>query len=79
MRNAQDFTRRVEPVGQRDACYLPRLSHVTQTCQEGVTDALKRGQSALVNGRYWGQMIAGNGLLEYYGAHVRRHPYPLAD
>lgn len=29
MRNAPDIAPRVEPVGTHDACYLPRLSHVT--------------------------------------------------
>src|SRR5688572_15677798 len=29
LRNAPDIAPRVEPVGQHDACYVPRLSHVT--------------------------------------------------
>ena len=29
LRNAPDIAPRVEPVGQHDACYLPRTSHVT--------------------------------------------------
>ena len=29
LRNAPDITPQVEPVGQHDACYLPRSSHVT--------------------------------------------------
>jgi uncharacterized protein (TIGR03032 family) len=29
LRNAPDIAPRVEPVGQHDACYLPRASHVT--------------------------------------------------
>src|SRR5215472_4096471 len=28
-RNAPDIAPRIEPVGQHDACYLPRSSHVT--------------------------------------------------